>query len=67
MFSWRYKHCNKEWDSQAGVVEAFKGVLESVWDEHKIALEKSFAMDDVWLKASKMQDDHIHHKTTMSQ
>ncbi len=57
----------QKWDSQASVVETFKDLVESGRNEHKIALEKSSAMDDAWLKASEMQDACICHKTVLSQ
>ncbi len=41
--------------------------MESEQDEHKIALEKSSTMDDIWLKVIEMQDFWIHHKATFSQ
>jgi len=52
----------QKWDLHASVVEAFKDLMESGRDEHKIALEKTFIADDIWLKASKMQDVCIRHK-----
>jgi hypothetical protein len=33
----------------------------------KIALEKSFVVDDVWLKVNEMQDVCIRHKKTLNQ
>ncbi len=67
-FSWHCKHHNENGIPKQVWWKAFKGgLMESEQDEHKIELEKSSTMDDIWLKATKMQDFCIHHKIAFSQ
>lgn len=55
-FSWQCKHHNENGIPRQVWWKAFKGLMESEQDEHKIALEKSSTMDDIWLKVIEMQD-----------
>jgi hypothetical protein len=50
--SWHCKHHNANGIPKQVWWKAFKGLMESEQDEHKIALEKSFTIDDIWLKAT---------------
>jgi hypothetical protein len=50
--SWHCKHHNANGIPKQVWWKAFKGLMESEQDEHKIALEKSSTMDDIWLKAT---------------